>query len=341
MAKKAARKNQNLPERPDSGVILSSDPAGESQQAGRRSQRGSAAQREAMQDVSGGEFRMMPRSMLHGAPYNPRQIDQYAARGLRENLRRVKLVQPVVWNQRTGNIVAGHQRMSQCDVLMNGQDYLVPTFVVDWDLKTEKEQNVALNSQNIQGSWDIDKLDALVREPEFSIENAGFDLVSLEQVYFDANRDMPDLSEIVDLGPDQPDGEEDGSDELEAIAAESESLKRESMAEEAAQMEKDKIAEIKKAKRKFKERAAWQQEAAFYFVMAFPTNESCAEFLKKSGVDPIHEVQYGPRIAENLGIRLESLVSQEQVSENQDSSPESQPEGPEDEQHISDAGPGD
>lgn len=273
------------------------------------------------ESVGGGEYREMPRSMLHEASYNPRSIDQYAARGLRENLRRVKLVQPVVWNQRTGTIVAGHQRLSQCDVLMNGQDYLVPTIVVDWDEKTEKEQNVALNNPNIQGVWDIDKLDALIHEPEFDFANAGFDLVSLEETYLAAGRDAPIFDDLF---------ASEGQEELDAIAAESESLKNEAMAEEAAQLEEEKIAEIKEAKKKFKQRAAYQQEAAFYFIMAFPTNVSCAEFLRACNVDPINEVQYGPRIAENLGIRLQSLESQpEQVQPEQAPPEQDQPENPE------------
>ena len=48
---------------------------------------------------------------LAPAPYNPRQISEEALAGLGTSVDRFGLVEPVVWNRRTGNVVGGHQRL--------------------------------------------------------------------------------------------------------------------------------------------------------------------------------------------------------------------------------------
>ena len=49
-------------------------------------------------------------SDLTPADYNPRQISDRALSGLRESVTRFGLVQPIIVNERTGNVVGGHQR---------------------------------------------------------------------------------------------------------------------------------------------------------------------------------------------------------------------------------------
>ena len=56
---------------------------------------------------------------IENAPYNPRTIDEYAKRKLRDNLKRVGLLQPIVVNRTTGNIVSGHQRLAVMDAIEN------------------------------------------------------------------------------------------------------------------------------------------------------------------------------------------------------------------------------
>jgi ParB-like chromosome segregation protein Spo0J len=52
-----------------------------------------------------------PLSELIPAPYNPRAISPEALAGLRGSVERFGLVEPVVWNRRTGRVVGGHQRL--------------------------------------------------------------------------------------------------------------------------------------------------------------------------------------------------------------------------------------
>jgi hypothetical protein len=50
------------------------------------------------------------------APYNPRTISSEALAGLRGSVERFGLVEPVVWNRRTGRVVGGHQRLKVLQV---------------------------------------------------------------------------------------------------------------------------------------------------------------------------------------------------------------------------------
>lgn len=56
------------------------------------------------------EIRVVKLKDLKPAPYNPRRIDKEALEGLTFSIGRFGNVQPIVWNETTGNIVGGHQR---------------------------------------------------------------------------------------------------------------------------------------------------------------------------------------------------------------------------------------
>lgn len=101
------------------------------------------------------------RSQILNAPYNPRKISESAANGLRKQLRKHGLVSTIVWNKRTGNIVGGHQRLSQLDILEKSKDYTITVSQIDVDIKQEKEINIVLNNQSIQGEFDLDLLKSI------------------------------------------------------------------------------------------------------------------------------------------------------------------------------------
>lgn len=102
---------------------------------------------------------------LKTAAYNPRiQL----APGMPEwdklyrSIKEFGNAEPIVWNERTGNVVGGHQRLA---VLKDMGYTEVPCSVVDMDEEEEKLLNVALNK--IKGQWDYDKLEDLLKEFEF------------------------------------------------------------------------------------------------------------------------------------------------------------------------------
>ncbi|HHT9138066.1 MAG TPA: DNA methyltransferase, partial [Candidatus Wunengus sp. YC60] len=134
---------------------------------------------------------------INPATYNPR-VDLKPGDQDYENLKKsidtFGLVEPLVWNKRSGNLVGGHQRFK---ILTAAGFSEIEVSVVALDPVQEKALNLALNK--IQGAWDSDKLAALVEEltkiPDFDIGLTGFDL--------------PEVSEILDRIED---AKEDGFD---------------------------------------------------------------------------------------------------------------------------------
>lgn len=123
------------------------------------------------------EVRAMTLGELAPAEANPRIMPARARQALASSLEEFGCVQPLVWNERTGHLVAGHQRR---DVLLekHGEDVQVDVVVVDLDESREKALNVALNSPEVAG--------------EFTAQ--------LDDVLSDIHADLPDLFESLALG---------------------------------------------------------------------------------------------------------------------------------------------
>lgn len=103
------------------------------------------------------------RSQISNAEYNPRLIDYDARVRLEAELKK-GVVEPIVWNRRTGNITGGHQRVGVLDELHGGKPYSLTVSCIDVDLAEEKRLNVSLNNQDIQGRYDVVKLEPLIAE---------------------------------------------------------------------------------------------------------------------------------------------------------------------------------
>lgn len=133
------------------------------------------------------------RSELKKAPYNPRKISVTAKRRLRRGLKTLGLLQPIVWNKRTGNIVGGHQRLGQIDMLYGTPDYKLRVAAVELTDKQEREANVLLNNPNVMGEWE-EKLLAELVEGDFDAMLAGFDDDDLAKILDEPDDDAPDQS---------------------------------------------------------------------------------------------------------------------------------------------------
>jgi len=92
---------------------------------------------------------------LNAAKYNPRQITERQIEGLAASIEEFGLVEPLVWNKRTGNLVGGHQRLRILRAKGIPEAHVV---VVDLDDERERALNLALNNPHIAGDWTPDKL---------------------------------------------------------------------------------------------------------------------------------------------------------------------------------------
>jgi len=134
--------------------------------------------------VAQAEVRQVMRSEITLAAYNPRKITPEARKLLKDNLKRVGLLGGIVWNEDTGNLVSGHQRVSVMDEINRYEpesgknDYPITVSVVHFDEKTEKEQNLFANNRNAQGEFDDDMLRTMLAGIDYSY--AGFDDFDLQ-----------------------------------------------------------------------------------------------------------------------------------------------------------------
>ena len=133
-------------------------------------------------------LKTLPVEQLKPAPYNPRVLLEPgtpAYERLERSISEFQLVQPIVWNELTGHVVSGHQRLG---VLKNQGATEIEVAVVSLSLEREKALNVTLNNSQVGSDWDYDKLTTLITElidlPEFDATLTGFSDEELRDFQF-------------------------------------------------------------------------------------------------------------------------------------------------------------
>ena len=129
----------------------------------------------------------LPVDKLVPADYNPRKDlkpgdPEYEK--LKRSLTEFGYVEPVIWNQTTGHVVGGHQRLK---VLIDTGVNEVECVVVEMSAEKEKALNVALNK--ISGEWDKEKLSLLISDlqlADFDVSLTGFDAPEIDALFKDA-----------------------------------------------------------------------------------------------------------------------------------------------------------
>ena len=148
----------------------------------------------------GFEVRVLPIDRLVPAPYNPRKVlspADPAYRKLERSIREFGLVEPLVWNERTGHVVGGHARLA---ILRAMGVAAVPVSVVNLPAAREKALNVVLNNQEAQSRYDPARLAAVLDDlgdlPE--LELTGFDPGALPPLELEPHRDAVPEEEVGD-----------------------------------------------------------------------------------------------------------------------------------------------
>lgn len=152
-------------------------------------------------------------SEIKTSNYNPRitlKPGDSAYEKIASSLDEFGQVLPIVWNERTGNIVGGHQRynilkakgVKECEVS-----------VVDLPIEKEKALNLALNK--LSGEWDNEKLGAIFAElHEDDLDLTGFNSAEIDvllQTFTDIIDDIEiDLPDLGTMEQPEPGGEANG-----------------------------------------------------------------------------------------------------------------------------------
>jgi hypothetical protein len=167
-----------------------------------------------------------------------------------------------VWNERTGNIVGGHQRISQIDSLAQTNNYELTVARIDVDENREKELNLLLNNDNAMGDFNMEMLADLVKTPDLVLDGTGFDHADLFRLF----GDTPILAR---------------NDNLDALA-------------ERVRAAQERYDTVKKDNKQ-------NNSSEFYVVVVFRDGDQCGRFLELAELDD-NRFQSGETIAAKLGL---------------------------------------
>ena len=124
------------------------------------------------------EIKKVSVSQLKPAPYNPRFMPEHEKEALKRSIKEFGLVEPLVYNKRTGHVVGGNQRLIALKELGFTE---VEVVEVDLPLKKEKALNLALN--RISGQWDNEQLALILKELDKNLQElTGFEPVEIEDL---------------------------------------------------------------------------------------------------------------------------------------------------------------
>ena len=133
---------------------------------------------------------VIPLTDINPAPYNPR-LDLKPGdpdyEKLKKSILEFNMVEPLVYNKKSGNLVGGHQRLKVLQELGYTE---VEVSVVNLSDTKEKALNLALNK--ISGDWDYPLLKDLLESLDTGIidmEVTGFDLGEIEDLMTQFNPD--------------------------------------------------------------------------------------------------------------------------------------------------------
>lgn len=131
------------------------------------------------QEINKSEYKIiwLNPQQLNPADYNPRFITDESLEGLKTSIKTFGILDPIVLNTRTNNIVSGHQRWQAAKELNISK---IPVIEIDIDEETEIKLNLTLNNPHIQGQFVPDKVSKLLSQIESSQYFAELELAKLQ-----------------------------------------------------------------------------------------------------------------------------------------------------------------
>ncbi|WP_052362040.1 hypothetical protein [Geminisphaera colitermitum] len=210
--------------------------------------------------------RTISRALIQNAPYNPRIIGDDARKRLKKKLKKTGLVEPLIWNETTGNLVGGHQRLSVLDEIEGRSDYELTVAAVRLPEAKEKSLNVFLNNPAAMGEWDEERLAEIVKEFGDAPDGLGFDAADFDVIF-----------ENGELGGLFDDKNEGGAADIEAIK------------------------KMKDARKEHVEKSDATEGGDHYAVLVFPSKAVRDAFLRWCGMEPGQRFFEGAAMTAALG----------------------------------------
>lgn len=152
--------------------------------------------------LNAAQYCKMDISEISPAPYNPRadlKPSDKEYQDIKASILNHGMVQPIVYNKRTGNAVGGNQRMKILKEL--GVEQTVCA-VIDVPLVQEMEISVALNK--LDNLWDREKLrDIMIhfKETNYDPTKTAFDQYEVDKLTEEMNISIEDFFQEEDIQP--------------------------------------------------------------------------------------------------------------------------------------------
>lgn len=211
----------------------------------------------------------LQRSEISLSDYNPRKLSTEARKKLKANIKRLGIMGGIVWNETSGNLVSGHQRVSILDEI-NGypkKDYEITVEKVNLTDTEEKEQNIFLNSKSVQGEFDSELMANIINDIDPIL--AGLDEFDLTMLQLEAPEiDFTDIME-----------------------------KASKLSPPTAALSKE---EVKAKKEKYSSEVDDRWEGEPTVTLSFDNFQNKAEFMEALGKDLNDKIIKGEEIAERL-----------------------------------------
>lgn len=267
------------------------------------------------------ESRLVLRSQIKLAEYNPRRISEDARKALKANLKRLGLMGGIIWNEDTGNLVGGHQKVQIIDEVnrynpdTKENDYEIRVEVVHLSEKEEMEQNMFLNNKAVQGDFDDDLLRNVLRQIDHTA--AGFndfdlDMLGITPIDDDEFRNITDISEESDTSNDWRKGNlTQDNEHLAQVDANTHGSEENTKIDRSVDFYNDtpenQIArhnEIQKVKDRINKKSDTNNDGGMlsYFIVSFPNPQETQGALIQLGFDPNSKFVDGKELMDKIDI---------------------------------------
>lgn len=169
-----------------------------------------------------------------------------------------------MWNNTTGHIVGGHQRLAALDSIMRTKDYELDVLKVELPLKDEVRLNVVLNNQDAQGVFDYGMVFDIAKDFNLDLsDDFGF-----SQEVIEIN--LPELQDFTDVAESPIDN----------VAA-----PRKASEEDIRKMKELKHEAREKLKKDNAEFGDWNGEPKGIITLVFQCESDKREWLKSLDMD--------------------------------------------------------
>lgn len=295
-----------------------------------------AAPQAVLSKYQGFHAETLHRRQFKNAPYNPRSISPRQRGKLRRTIEKFKLVETLVWNRRTGNLVGGHQRISVLDELEGTEDYMLTVSVVDVDDATERALNIALNNPELTGQYDMDLLgqviEGLMNESPSLVQDAGLDKSTLSQYFGDAFLTGEAADQAAVEAPIV--AELNAMYETGAAAEKARNAAKERMAANAANQGQPADApspapapagpaqpepkyDFAGRRKEFNSERKTLDEADVYLALTFDSAEQLAAFRHYIGLDPMLRAMDATSLFNAVGIDVNEMIESYKAAESE------------------------